>query len=233
MIDYYGYITTMSWRAAIALEELELPYHYHEVNLGKGEQKSAEHRARNPFGKVPVIVDHAPADGGDPITVFESGAILLYLGEKTGRLIPEDSRERSEFYTWFFWVVNGYGAALGQSSEFNDQKRFRLFSTPVEFGDATYSRFVEASREAHVQLDERLADREFICGEYSLADVAAMGSTVPYRLHGVEDLGAYPNLARWYATMRGRPAVERALQLGSEAGSILPDYYREALFDVS
>ena len=90
---------------------------------------------------------------------------------------------------------------------------------------------MEASRAAHRQLDERLAEREFICGRYSLADVAAMGSTVPYRLHGVEDLDAYPNLARWYATVRSRPAVERALQLGSEAGSILPDYYREALFD--
>jgi GST-like protein len=245
MIDYYGYITTMSWRAVIALEELELSYTAHSIELGKGEQKSPEHLARNPFGQVPVIVDHAPVSiiGGDsvtnvdgdcePITVFESGAILLYLADKTGRLKPSDPMEVAEFYKWFFWIVTGYGAALGQSSEFNEEKRFRLFSSGPNYEQAVYSRFCDASRAAHAELDRHLADRDYICGDYSMVDIAALGSTVPYRLHGVADLSVYPHLSRWYERLRARPAVKRALALDADSGSVLPEYYRNALFDVA
>ena len=231
MIDYYGYITTMSWRAVIALEELELPYRAHSIVLGEGQQKSPEHLARNPFGLVPVIVDHDPEGGGDPITVWESGAILLYLADKTGRFKPTDPHAAAEFYKWFMWIITGYGAALGQSSEFNEEKRFRLFSSGDDYEEAVYRRFCDASRAAHATLDARLAEHEYICGEYSMADVAAMGSTVPYRLHGVADLSVYPNLSRWYHQLRARPAVERALAVDKESGSVLPEYYRAALFD--
>jgi GST-like protein len=233
MIDYYGYITTMSWRAVIALEELELPYREHSINLGKGEQKSPEHLARNPFGLVPVIVDHDPAGGGEPVTLFESGAILLYLAEKTGRLIPATARERAEFHKWFFWIVGGYGGPLGRSSEFNEEKRFRLFSSGAEYEAAVYERFCNASRAAHAELNARLEGRDFICGDYSMIDVAAIGSTIPYRLHGVSDLSAYPHLASWYERVRSRPAVERGLAVHRQEGSILPDYYQQALFDDS
>ncbi|MBJ19272.1 MAG: glutathione S-transferase family protein [bacterium] len=234
MIDYYGYITTMSWRAVIALEELELPYRAHSIVLGKGEQKSPEHLARNPFGRVPVIVDHDPGGGkggDDPVTVFESGAILLYLADKTGRLKPKDPDGAGEFYRWFFWIVTGYGAALGESSEFNEEERFRLFSSSGEYEQAVYTRFCDASRAAHAELDRHLADRDYICGDYSMADIAALGSTVPYRLHGVADLSVYPHLSRWYERLRNRPAVERALAVGHDSGSVLPEYYRKALFD--
>lgn len=232
MIDYYGYITTMSWRAIVALEELELPYRAHSIELGKSEQKSPEHLARNPFGQVPVIVDHQPADGEDkPITVFESGAILLYLADKTGRLKPTGPRAAAEFYKWFFWVVTGYGSALGQSSEFNEEERFRLFSSGSQYEDAVYARFCDSSRAAHATLDRHLEGRDFICGDFSMVDIAALGSTVPYRLHGVSDLSVYPNLSRWYNAVRARPAVERGLAVGRESGSVLPDYYRKALFD--
>lgn len=233
MIDYYGYITTMSWRAIIALEELGLTYRAHSIELGKGEQKSPDHLARNPFGRVPVIVDHDPVGGGEPITVFESGAILLYLADKTGELKPTDPRGGAEFYKWFFWIVTGYGASLGQSSEFNEEARFRLFSSGTEYEPAIYKRFCDESRAAHATLDRHLADREYICGDYSMADIAALGSTVPYRLHGVEDLTVYPHLSRWYAQLRSRPAVERALAVDRESGSVLPEYYRNALFDAS
>ncbi len=234
MIDYYGYITTMSWRAVIALEELELPYRAHSIVLGEGQQKSPEHLARNPFGQVPVIVDHGDGDSDpEPITVFESGAILLYLADKTGRLKPTDLRAAADFYKWFFWVVTGYGSALGLSSEFNEEKRFRLFSSGPDYEDVVYARFCDASRAVHAALDRRLADNLYVCGDYSMADIAALGSTIPYRLHGVADLSAYPNLMRWYERVRARPAVERALAVGREAGSILPDYYRAALFDES
>ena len=180
MIDYYGYITTMSWRAIIALEELALPYRAHSLELGKGEQKSPEHLARNPFGRVPVIVDHDPEGGGDPVSVFESGAILLYLADKTGRLKPSGAQAQGDFYKWFFWVVTGYGSALGQASEFNEEERFRLFSSGAEYEQAVYTRFCDESRAAHATLDEHLAEREFICDAgYSMADIAAFGSTVP------------------------------------------------------
>ena len=231
MSDYYGDITTMSWRAVIALEELELPYRPHSIVLGEGQQKSPEHLARNPFGLVPVIVDHEPQGGGEPITVWESGAILLYLADKTGRLKPTDPHDAAEFYKWFMWIITGYGAALGQSSEFNEEKRFRLFSSGDDYEEAVYRRFCDASRTAHATLDARLAEREYICGDYSMADVAALGSTVPYRLHGVADLSVYPNLSRWYDQLRARPAVERALAVDKESGSVLPEYYRSALFD--
>ena len=234
MIDYYGYITTMSWRAIIALEELEIPYRAHSIVLGKGEQKGPEHLARNPFGQVPVIVDHDPLNSGsdaEPVTVFESGAILLYLADKTGRLAPTALPERAEFYKWFFWILTGYGAALGQSSEFNEEKRFRLFSSGADYEDAVYTRFCDASRSAHAALDLRLAGRDYICGEYSMIDIAALGSTVPYRLHGVSDLSAYPHLSSWYERLRSRPAVQRALAVDQDSGSVLSEYYRNALFD--
>jgi GST-like protein len=231
MIDFYAYITTMSWRAGIALEELGLDYRFFSINLGKGEQASPEHTARNPMQKVPVIVDHEPADGGAPITVFESGAILLYLAEKTGRLMPSDPRARAEFHTWFFWIVNSYGPALSwPGAMFHTDPKYRLFDK-TDYGEATYRFFTEASIRAHQKLDQRLEGREYICGEYSIADIAAMGSTVPLLLHGVENIGALPNLARWYRQVRSRPAVERGLGIGAEARAVLPDYYAAALFD--
>ena len=230
MIDYYGYITTMSWRASIALEELDLEYLFHPVDLGKGEQRSPEHTARNPMQKVPVIVDDDPPGGGEPITVFESGAILLYLAEKTGRLMPDAPRERAEFWTWFFWIVNGYGPALGWcGGGFHRDAKYRLFDR-TDYGAATYEMFTDASIAAHAKLDSRLEGRDYICGDYGVADIAAIGSTVPLRLHGVDDLSLYPNLAGWVQRVRARPAVERGIGVGREAGAILPDYYREALF---
>ena len=231
MIDYYGYMTTMSWRAGVALEELGLEYRFHSIDLGKGEQRSPEHTARNPMQKVPVIVDHDPADGGEAITVFESGAILMYLAEKTGRLMPTSPRERSEFLTWFFWVVNGYGSSLGwPGAMFHREEKYRLFDS-TDYGEPTYAFFTDASVAAHRRLDHRLEGREFIAGDYSIIDIAAIGSTVPLLLHGVDDLAPLPNLARWYRVMRERPAVQRGLDLGAEARSRLPEYYAAALFD--
>jgi GST-like protein len=197
MIDYFGYITTMSWRASIALEELELEYRFSSVNIGAGEQFKPEHTARNPQQKVPVIID----------------------------------RERAEFLTWFFWIVSSYGDALSYpGATFHTDPKYRLFDK-TDYGQATYERFTNASVQAHAKLDERLAGRDFICGDYSIIDIAAIGSTVPLLLHGVEDLSQFPNLERWYHSVRSRPAVVRGLALGDEARSNLPDYYAAALFD--
>jgi GST-like protein len=232
MIDFYGFITTLSWRVGITLEELGLDYRFHSVHLGRGEQRSPEHVQRNPMQKVPVVVDHAPAGGGPPISVFESGAILVYLAEKTGRLVPARPRERAEFWTWFFWIVNSYGHDVGLvGAAFHRDPRYRL-DKATDYGRTTYEHFTQASIAAHHKLEARLAGREYLCGdEVTLADVAAIGSTVPLILHAVESLEGLPNLARWYRRMRSRPAVAKALALGRDGTSGLPDYYEAALFD--
>jgi GSH-dependent disulfide-bond oxidoreductase len=231
MIDFYGFITTMSWRVGIALEELGLDYRFHSVHLGRGEQRSSEHVARNPMQKVPVVIDHAPADGGAPITVFESGAILLYLAEKTGRLMPTSPRERAELWTWFFWVVTGFGQDVGLcGAAFHRDPRYRL-DQRTDYGRTTYEHFTEASIAAHHKLDARLAGRDFIAGDFSIADIAAIGSVVPLLLHGIESLDGLPHLARWYSRMRARPAVARGLALGRDGRSGLPADYEAALFD--
>jgi len=182
--------------------------------------------------KVPVIVDHDPKGGGPPITVFESGAILLYLAEKTGRLIPSDVRERAEFWIGFFWIVASYGQDVGLcGAAFHRDPRYRL-DKQTDYGRTTYDYFTQASIDAHHKLDARLADREFVGGSaYSLADVAAIGSTVPLRLHAIESLEGLPNLARWYEGMRRRPAVAKGLALGRDGKSGLPADYEAALFD--
>jgi GST-like protein len=221
----------MSWRASIALEELGLDYRFTSVNIGVGEQFEPEHTARNPMQKVPIIIDHDPEDGGEPISVFESSAILLYLAEKTGRLIPSNPRERAEFHTWFAWIVNSYGAALSwPGAMFHTDPKYRLFDK-TDYGEATYALFTNASVKAHSKLDERLAGRDYICGDYSIADIAAIGSTVPLLLHGIEDRSQYPNLMSWYKRVRSRPAVARGIAVGDEARANLPDYYAAALFD--
>jgi GST-like protein len=231
VIDFYGFITTMSWRVGIALEELGLEYRFHSVHLGRGEHRTALHAARHPMQKVPVIVDHDPADGGAPIRIFESGAILVYLAEKTGRLIPAEPRERAELWSWFFWIVNSYGQDLGLcGAAFHRDPRYRL-DKQTDHGRVTYEHFTEASIAAHGKLDARLADREFLAGDFSIADIAAIGSTVPLKLHGIEDLDGLPHLARWYARMRSRPAVARGLALGRDGSSGLPADYEAALFD--
>lgn len=232
MIDFYGFITTMTWRAGIALEELGLEYRFHSLHLGRGEHRTPEHAARNPMQKVPVIVDHDPSGGGAPITVFESGAILLYLAEKAGRLIPTGVRERAEHWTWFFWIVASFGQDVGLcGAAFHRDPRYRL-DKQTDYGRTTYDFFTDASIAAHHKLDARLAGRDFLCGrELTLADIAAIGSTVPLVLHGIESLEGLPNLARWYARMRSRPAVARGLALGRDGTSGLPAEYEAALFD--
>lgn len=232
MIDFYGFITTMSWRAGIALEELGLEYRFHSLHLGRGEHRTPEHAARNPMQKVPVIVDHDPKGGGPPITVFESGAILVYLAEKTGRLIPTGPRERAEHWTWFFWIVASFGQDVGLcGAAFHRDPRYRL-DKQTDYGRTTYEFFTEASIAAHHKLDARLAGRDYLCGsEMTLADIAAIGSTVPLELHAIESLDGLPNLARWYARMRSRPAVARGLALGRDGKSGLPAEYEAALFD--
>lgn len=207
MIDLFYWPTPNGWKISIALEELALPYTVHSVNIGRGEQFEPAFLALSPNNRIPAITDHAPADGGPPISLFESGAILLYLAEKTGRLMPADVRGRAEVNQWLMWQMGGLGPMLGQAHHFR-----QYAPEQIPYAIERYTR--EAARLYGV-LDRRLADREFIAGDYSIADVAAWPWILPYKRQGqtIED---FPNLNRWFRTVGARPAVQRGQAVGKE-----------------
>ncbi|MGN6321488.1 MAG: glutathione binding-like protein [Dyella sp.] len=203
MIDLYFAATPNGLKAKLFLEEAQLPYRAIPVSLSKGEQFKPEFLAISPNNKIPAIVDHAPADGGEPVTLFESGAILLYLAEKIGRLIPQDTHGRAEVLQWLFWQMAGLGPMAGQIGHFNVYAPEK-----VPYAIDRYAR--ETSRLYGV-LDRRLADRPFIAGEFSIADIACYPWIVPHEAHG-QDLDAFPHLKRWFESMATRPATLRTYE---------------------
>jgi len=196
MIDLYTASTPNGWKASIALEELELPYEVHALDLSKNEQKAPSFLAINPNGRIPAIVDRDE----DDFAVFESGAVLLYLAEKTGRLIPSDPKGRSRVVQWLMFQMGGVGPMQGQANVF-----FRYFPERIP---AAIDRYQNETRRLYEVLDRRLGEEEYLAGDYSIADIA----TWPWvRIHGwsgveVEDL---PHLSRWLQAVGERPAVER------------------------
>lgn len=224
MIDLYFWPTPNGLKVKLFLEEAGLAYREVPVNIGKGEQFAPEFLAISPNNKIPAIMDHAPAVGGAPISLFESGAILLYLAEKTERFIPWELRKRMDVLQWLIWQVAGLGPMAGQAGH------FRVYAPkPVPYAIERYTR--EVSRLYGV-LDKRLADREFIAGEYSIADMACYPWIVPHAGHG-QDLDNFPNLKRWFETIRVRPAVVKTY-VGVEdpysKSSPLSDEQRRVLF---
>lgn len=203
MIDLYFAATPNGLKAKLFLEEAQLPYRAIPVSLSKGEQFKPEFLAISPNNKIPAIVDHAPAGGGEPVTLFESGAILLYLAEKIGRLIPQDIHGRAEVLQWLFWQMAGLGPMAGQIGHFNVYAPEK-----VPYAIDRYAR--ETSRLYGV-LDRRLADRPFIAGEFSIADIACYPWIVPHEAHG-QDLDAFPHLKRWFESMATRPATLRTYE---------------------
>ena len=200
MIDLYYWGTPNGLKARLALEELELPYTIHPINIAKGEQFEPEFLNLSPNNKIPAIVDHAPVDGGEPITLFESGAILLYLAEKTGRLLSPDLRLRATTLEWLFWQVAGLGPMAGQAGH------FRIHAPEqVPYGIDRYTR--EVARLYGV-LDRQLEGRDYLVGDYSIADVASYPWIVPHDGHG-QNLDGYSNLKRWFDAIAKRPAVVR------------------------
>lgn len=202
MIDLYSWPAPNGHKIQILAEELDLAYRIIPVDITSGAQHAAEYRAINPNGKIPAIVDHAPAGGGAPVTVFETGAILLYLAEKTQRFLPLALRERTEVLQWLFWQVGGLGPAMGQAQHF-----FRYAAEPQPYPTARYQ--TETRRLLQI-LDERLAGRDFICGDYSIADMACFPWLRIHKLTGVA-LDDFPRVVAWYGRVRARPAVGRAL----------------------
>ena len=207
MIDVYLSPTPNGLKIRLFLEELAeagkpLAHRVVPVRLSAGEQFAPAFLAISPNNKIPAIVDNAPADGGAPLPVFESGAILLYLAEKAGLLLPADPRARVEALQWLFWQVSGLGPMAGQAGY------FRVYAPhPVREAIERYTR--ELARLYRV-LDRHLQDREWIAGDaYSIADVAAYPWIVPHAPHG-QDLDAHPHLRRWFERIAARPATRRA-----------------------
>ena len=208
MIDLHYWTTPNGHKITLFLEETGLPYRIHPVNIGKGEQFAPDFLKISPNNRIPAIVDQAPADGGAPLSVFESGAILLYLAEKTGKLIPGDLRGRAEVSQWLFWQVGGLGPMAGQNGHFRSAA-----PEPIPYAIERYTN--ETSRLYGV-LDKRLADRAFLAGaDYSIADIASYTWIVPYERHA-QNLDDFPHLKRWFEAIRARPATVRAYEIAAK-----------------
>jgi GST-like protein len=205
MIDLYYSGTPNGLKMAVFMAEAELAHRIIPVDLGKGDQYRPEFLTVSPNNKIPAMIDHAPVDGGEPIVLFESGAMLLYLADKIGRFLPRDLRGRNEVIKWLFWQVGGLGPMAGQIGHFNVHAPEK-----VPYAIDRYSR--EARRLYNV-LNTRLAGRDFIAGDYSIADIASYPWIVPHKGHG-QSLDDFPHLKRWFHAVKARPATERAYAKG-------------------
>lgn len=207
MIDLYFAATPNGWKITIMLEECSLPYTVKPVNIGAGEQFEPDFLAISPNNRIPAIVDQAPADGGGALSVFESGAILVYLAEKTGRFLPKDLRGRTATHEWLMWQMGGLGPMLGQNGH------FKLYAPEkLPYAIDRYGR--EAERLYGV-LDRQLAKTgAYLAGpDYTIADMAAFPWLITHKAQGI-DLSQFPHAARWFADIRARPAVKAGTAVG-------------------
>ncbi len=222
-IDFYYWPTPNGWKISIMLEETETPYNLIPVDISAGDQFKPEFLAISPNNKMPAIVDPDGPDG-KPISFFESGAILLYLADKTGRFIPSNSRDRYTVVQWLMFQMGGVGPMLGQAHHFRQY-------APEQIPYAIDRYTNEATRLYRV-LDKQLSQVEYVAGDYSIADMAIFPWIVPYERQG-QNLSDYPNLKRWFDAINERPAVQRGLALLSERGggtSNMDEKAREILF---
>ena len=204
MIELHYWTTPNGHKVTILLEETGLPYRIVPVNIGKGEQFARQFLGISPNNRIPAIIDDEPADGGKPISIFESGAILVYLAEKTGRFMPGDVRGRAEVMQWVFWQMGNLGPMSGQNNHFSNYA--------VEKLPYAMARYRNEVNRLYGVLNRRLADRPFVAGDYSIADMASYPWIVPYERQG-QNIADFPNLARWFEAIRARPAVQRAYAL--------------------
>lgn len=205
MIDLYTWSTPNGRKVSIMLEELVMPYNVHAIDIGKGEQSEAGFVAISPNSKIPAIVDSDGPDGR-PFALFESGAILLYLADKTGRLLPAGKSQRFEAIQWLMFQMGGVGPMFGQTHHF-----LRAAPEPVPYAIDRYSK---ETRRLYGVLDRHLANREWLGAEYSVADIATFPWTARHEWHKV-DLAEFPNVKRWYDRIAARPAVQRGMKVPS------------------
>jgi len=211
MIDFYFWTTPNGYKVLQFLEETGLPYRLIPVNISKGEQFEQEFLKVSPNNKIPAIVDHDPIEGNGPITIFESGAILLYLAEKTGRFIPDDTKGRAEVLQWLFWQMGGLGPFAGQNLHFAQYAPEHL--------PYAINRYVNETARLFKVMDKQLTEHEYLAGDYSIADMASYPWVKIYpRLQ--QDLNDYPNLKRWYGQIKLRPATISTYQKGIEINTV-------------
>ncbi|MBK6851345.1 MAG: glutathione S-transferase N-terminal domain-containing protein [Burkholderiales bacterium] len=210
MIDLYTSPTPNGWKVSVALEELGLPYTVHIIDLSAGEQKTEAYLRLNPNGRIPTIVDR----DNDNFAVFESGAILVYLAEKTGRLMPSDVKGRSLVLQWLMFQMSGVGPMMGQANVFH-----RYFPEKIQ---PAIDRYQNESRRLFEVLDRRLAEHEWLAGDYSIADIAHWCWVRTHRWSGV-NIEGLDHLKRWMDAMKARPACRRGVEVPVKVESVLKD----------
>jgi GST-like protein len=202
MIQLYTWATPNGKKVSIMLEEVGLPYEVHPVNLGEGEQHKPEYLAVNPNNKIPAIVD-SDGPGGQAFKLFESGAILMYLAEKTGKLWPQDMRKRYEVIQWLMFQMGGVGPMFGQANYF-----FRI----TDKAPYSVERFHKEALRLYAVLEKQLGEKQFLAGEYSIGDIATYPWVWRHDGHNVK-LEDFPNVKRWYEMISARPAVQKGMEV--------------------
>jgi GST-like protein len=213
MIDLYTASTPNGHKASVTLEELRLPYTVHAINLGANEQKQEWFLQLNPNGRIPVLVDH-DAPGGHDITVFETGAMMIYLAEKTGQLLPTEPKARAEVIQWLMFQMSGIGPMMGQANVF-----FRYFPEKIQ---PAIDRYQHECRRLFEVLDRRLGESEWLGREYSIADIANWCWVRTYKWSGVS-IDGLGNLRRWLDAMKARPACRKGVEVPVKIESLLKD----------
>ena len=205
-IELFFWPTPNGWKVSIMLEECGLPYEAHAVNIGRGEQFTPEFLKLSPNSRIPAVLD-PDGPGGKAITIFESGAILQYLGRKTGKFYPGDERARVEVDEWLFWQMAGLGPMAGQAQHF---RQFAPETLPYAI-----ERYTNEVARLYGVLNRRLAGRDYLAGKYSIADMACYTWIVPHQVQG-QNLANYPNLKAWFERVGARPGVQRGMALGKD-----------------
>ncbi|KAE9644996.1 glutathione binding-like protein [Pseudomonas sp. PB106] len=205
MIDLYYWTTPNGHKISLFLEEAGLPYNVHPINISQGEQFQPHFLKIAPNNRIPAIVDHQPADGGEPLSLFESGAILLYLAEKTGQFLPKDLRGRQTALQWLFWQMGGLGPMAGQNHHFS---QFAPEKIPYAI-----KRYIDETARLYGVLDKQLANNDFVAGsEYSIADMAIYPWIVSHQWQS-QNLDDFPHVQRWFKHIKDRPATVKAYAL--------------------
>jgi GST-like protein len=217
MIDLYYWSTPNGHKITMFLEETGLAYKTHGINIGTGDQFKPEFLAIAPNNRIPAMVDHAPIGGGEPISIFESGAMLVYLADKTGKFLSTEPQTRYDTLQWLFWQMGGLGPMAGQNHHFN-------IYAPEKIKYAI-DRYVNETNRLYGVLNKRLADREFVAGDYSIADMASYPWIVPWKNQS-QNIDDFPHLKRWLETIAARPATVRAY---ARAKEINPNFGQPAI----
>lgn len=207
MIDLYYWTTPNGHKITIFLEEAGLPYKLIPVNIGEGDQFKPDYLKISPNNKIPALVDHKPADDSQSLAIFESGAILLYLADKAKQFIPSDLHGRYETLQWLFWQVGGLGPMAGQNHHFTQYAAEKI--------PYAIERYVKETARLYAVLNKQLRDKNYIAGEYSIADMACYPWVKPYEKQ-MQNINDFPELKRWLNTMAERPAVMRAYAIADE-----------------